>query len=87
MYARGIPAGVLGIPLLGRFVWNDCEGPQPNREWLKAQGPISSFQLVGEQSDKAQAELHYRARATERIFTFTFVLDKDGKIANMSLAS
>jgi CubicO group peptidase (beta-lactamase class C family) len=57
------------------------------RDWLKAQGPILTFELVDEGSDNGHAELRYRARTTERIFTFTFVLNKDGKIVNLALSS
>jgi CubicO group peptidase (beta-lactamase class C family) len=57
------------------------------RNWLQSQGPVSTFELVEEATEKDQKELRYRARTTERIFTFTFVLDKEGKIADMSLSS
>ena len=56
------------------------------REYLKAQGPISSFELVGQREENDQRELHYKVRMQERILTFTFRLDKSQTISRMGFS-
>ena len=68
-------------------MWKGIGNNVQVRDWLKAQGAISTFQLVDENSAKDRTALRYRARTAERIFTFTFVLNKEGKVAEMSLSS
>lgn len=57
----------------------------PARAWLKAQGAITSFQLVDETDGENEDTLRYRAKTSTRIFTFTFTLQRGGKIASMSV--
>jgi CubicO group peptidase (beta-lactamase class C family) len=64
-------------------MWKDIGSNLQVRNWLQSQGPVSTFDLVEETADKDRTELRYRARTTERIFTFTFVLNKVGKITDM----
>ena len=81
---------IAGKAIQGDFtpaMWERIGNNGQVRSWLQSQGRVSTFELVEEAADQDQTELRFRARTTERIITFTFVLNKDGKITDMSLSS